>query len=170
MIFKYQQFAETTDEAYSHITPEERDQVKKYANDADQWLTDLSIKQSNLPKSSDPVLLGKDIENKYRELWNQCEPIVNKPKPQPPKEEKNETNNNNQQNTGDANANANANQNANVNAENNNQNNTENNNANANQNQEEQPQATTEETQANQNAQTAQNQKNANKTDAMDVE
>eukprot|EP00484_Ammonia_sp_Unknown_P017864 CAMPEP_0197044192 /NCGR_PEP_ID=MMETSP1384-20130603/20310_1 /TAXON_ID=29189 /ORGANISM="Ammonia sp." /LENGTH=923 /DNA_ID=CAMNT_0042475609 /DNA_START=127 /DNA_END=2898 /DNA_ORIENTATION=- len=90
LIFKYQQWPGTEDEKYVHIGDDKRKEVMKYANDADAWLTNQQIKQDRLKKSEDPVLKVKDIDAKYRELYDQCNPILNIPKPKPPPEPKKE--------------------------------------------------------------------------------
>merc|ERR1712048_1369059 len=66
--------------------------VKKCADDADAWLMQQLIKQDKLKKYENPVLKCKDIDDKYREVYNKCNPIVStpKPKPKPKKEEKKE--------------------------------------------------------------------------------
>merc|ERR1712204_167116 len=66
--------------------------VKKCADDADAWLMNQLIKQDKLKKCENPVLKCKDIDGKYREVYNKCNPIVctPKPKPKPKKEEKKE--------------------------------------------------------------------------------
>jgi len=49
---------------------------------------DKIIQQERVPLYEKPILITKDVDEKYRELLNQCQPIINKPKPEPPKEEK----------------------------------------------------------------------------------
>merc|ERR1719229_575464 len=52
LIFKYQQWPNDSkdDEKYSHITDEKKQQVMKYANDSDAWITNNLIKQDRLKK------------------------------------------------------------------------------------------------------------------------
>merc|ERR1712130_678202 len=90
LVFKYQQWVTTEDEQYAHIKEDQRKIVKKYADDADAWLTQQLIKQDRLKKYENPVLKCKDVDNKYREVYDQCNKIVMTPKPKPPKKEKEE--------------------------------------------------------------------------------
>merc|ERR1712176_1309826 len=92
LVFKYQQWVTTEEEQYAHIDEGQRKVVKKYVDDADAWLTQQLIKQDKLKKYGNPVLKCKDIDDKYREVYNKCNPIVStpKPKPKPKKEEKKE--------------------------------------------------------------------------------
>jgi len=90
LVFKYQQFVGTEEEKYAHIDEGQRKIVKKCADDADAWLTNQMIKQDKLKKCENPVLKCKDIDAKYREVYNKCNPIICTPKPKPKKEEKKE--------------------------------------------------------------------------------
>merc|ERR1712129_183713 len=83
LVFKYQQFVGTEEEKYAHIDESQRKVVKKCADDADAWLMNQLIKQDKLKKCENPVLKCKDIDGKYREVYNQCNPIVCTPKPKP---------------------------------------------------------------------------------------
>eukprot|EP00488_Nonionellina_sp_1-RS-2012_P003224 TRINITY_DN6674_c0_g1_i1.p1 TRINITY_DN6674_c0_g1~~TRINITY_DN6674_c0_g1_i1.p1 ORF type:complete len:118 (-),score=36.22 TRINITY_DN6674_c0_g1_i1:228-581(-) len=83
LIIKYQQWPETTDDKYAHIGEDKRKEVFKYANDADAWLTNLQIKQDRLKKYETPMLKCKDIDNRYRELYEKCNKILTIPKPKP---------------------------------------------------------------------------------------
>merc|ERR1712228_342029 len=87
LVFKYQQWVTTEDEQYAHIAEDQRKIVKKYADDADAWSTQQLIKQDRLKKHENPVLKCKDVDNKYREVYDQCNKIVMTPKPKPPKKE-----------------------------------------------------------------------------------
>eukprot|EP00485_Elphidium_margaritaceum_P014018 CAMPEP_0202731832 /NCGR_PEP_ID=MMETSP1385-20130828/187346_1 /ASSEMBLY_ACC=CAM_ASM_000861 /TAXON_ID=933848 /ORGANISM="Elphidium margaritaceum" /LENGTH=931 /DNA_ID=CAMNT_0049398135 /DNA_START=64 /DNA_END=2859 /DNA_ORIENTATION=- len=95
LIVKYQQWTETTDEKYAHIEDDKRKEIAKAANDMDAWLTHEQIKQDKLAKFEAPTLRVKDIDAKYRELYDKCNPIITTPKPKPPppapKEEDKET-------------------------------------------------------------------------------
>merc|ERR1712154_639393 len=73
---------------YAHIDEGQRKIVKKCVDDADAWLTQQLIKQDRLKKYETPTLKCKDVDNKYREVYDQCTKIVNTPKPKPKKEEK----------------------------------------------------------------------------------
>merc|ERR1712176_1197642 len=92
LVFKYQQWVTNEEEQYAHIKEDQRKIVKKCADDADAWITNQLIKQDRLKKRENPVLKCKDIDDKYREVYNKCNPIVStpKPKPKPKKEEKKE--------------------------------------------------------------------------------
>jgi len=104
LVFKYQQWISTEDEQYAHIGEDQRKIVKKYADDADAWLTQQLIKQDRLKKHENPVLKCKDVDNKYREVYDQCNKIVTTPKPKPPKkEEKKEDDKDKKEETNEAN-------------------------------------------------------------------
>lgn len=90
LIGKYQQWVTSEDEKYAHIGEDKRKEVKKFANDADAWLANLLIQQDRLKKFEAPKLKCKDIDNKYRELYANCDKIVNTPKPKPKVEPKKE--------------------------------------------------------------------------------
>lgn len=127
LIFKYQQWVNTKDEKYSHIDENERNKVKDFADNCDKWLMDKQKQQDKLNKWDNPALLCKEIDHQYRELLNQCNPIISKPKPAPPKkEEKKEEKKDDatktdeqqtQNNENNANAESNANSNTNTNAD-----------------------------------------------------
>lgn len=90
LVFKYQQWPSNEEEKYAHIGEDKRKEVKKYADDADAWLTNQMIKQDRMKKYETPQLKCKDIDSKYRELYDKCNPIITTPKPKPkpkPKEE-----------------------------------------------------------------------------------
>eukprot|EP01084_Bolivina_argentea_P178299 308216_1 len=99
LIIKYQQWPENKEEKYEHIGEDKRKECLKYANDADAWLVNQQIKQDRLRKYETPVLKCKDIDNRYRELYEKCNAIVQIPKPKPktptppPKEEEKEKGN-----------------------------------------------------------------------------
>merc|ERR1712013_952284 len=90
LVGKYQQWVDSEDEKYAHIGADKRKEVKKFADDADAWLANLLIQQDRLKKFEDPKLKCKDVDNKYRELYAQCDKIVNTPKPKPKVEPKKE--------------------------------------------------------------------------------
>merc|ERR1712130_798369 len=90
LVFKYQQWVTTEDEQYAHIKEDQRKIVKKCADDGDAWLMHQLIKQDKMKKYENPVLKCKDVDDKYREVYNKCNPIVMTPKPKPPKKEKEE--------------------------------------------------------------------------------
>jgi len=88
LVAKYQQWVTNEEEKYAHIGVDKRKEVKKFANDADAWLANLLIQQDRLKKYEAPKLKCKDIDNKYRELYGNCDKILNIPKPKPKVEEK----------------------------------------------------------------------------------
>ena len=49
-------FASNRDDAHSHITEEERAKVRDEARAAEDWVYDMSAKQSDTAPSADPVL------------------------------------------------------------------------------------------------------------------
>merc|ERR1712154_585099 len=69
---------------------DKRKECQKFADDADAWLANLLIQQDKLKKFEAPKLKCKDIDNKYRELYANCDKIVNTPKPKPKVEPKKE--------------------------------------------------------------------------------
>jgi len=70
------------------LQKKKKNQVNNYSIKCDEWLMDKIIQQERVPLYEKPILITKDVDEKYRELLNQCQPIINKPKPEPPKEEK----------------------------------------------------------------------------------
>merc|ERR1712154_573944 len=85
LVFKYQQWPQTieNDENFAHIGDDKKKEMIKYASDADAWITNNLIKQDRMKPYETPVLKCKDIDNKYRELYNKCNAIVTIPKPKP---------------------------------------------------------------------------------------
>merc|ERR1719361_3287052 len=115
LVTKYQQWPATQEEQYAHIGEEKRKECQKFADDADAWLANLLIQQDRLKAFEEPKLKCKDIDNKYRELYANCDKIVNIPKPKPKVEPKKEEEKKKEEETtdkekadGDADANADA--------------------------------------------------------------
>jgi len=87
LVNTYQQFVDSTDEKYTHIGPEDRDIVRKAAAEIDVWMVDKMVHQDKLKHHETPVVSCSEIDGKYRELANKCQPVLTKPKPEPPKPE-----------------------------------------------------------------------------------
>lgn len=81
-------FANSSDEAYAHITDEDKNTVRDKAGEAQQWLFDGLDKQGGLSDFVDPTLICADIVAKQTALFKATNPIMVKPKPKPPPEEK----------------------------------------------------------------------------------
>jgi heat shock protein 4 len=83
-------FAAQNTEATAHITPEEKAEVLKKAEETEKWLRDMQDKQAELNLYDDAVLTCQSIHDKSKELQSATRSIINKPKPIPKKEEKKE--------------------------------------------------------------------------------
>ena len=70
------------DEAYAHLTTEDREQVRKVWATASKWLDDKVAEQESKGKTT-LVLSVSEIEQRARTAANECRPILNKPKPAP---------------------------------------------------------------------------------------
>jgi hypothetical protein len=77
----YKAFVNTTEEKYAHISAEKRQTVTDKVNEVEDWLQKMQSKQSELPKTADPVLLTSEIQNRKKSLALACNPIVNTPVP-----------------------------------------------------------------------------------------
>lgn len=77
----------STDDAYSHLTEEERSKVRTACDNASTWLDTQNKAQEKLPSASDPVLTAQMIHEELRKLQLVANPVVNKKKPPPPKKE-----------------------------------------------------------------------------------
>jgi len=73
-----------------HLEADEKEKVVKKANEIDQWLSNMLIKQSKIPLTDEPILTPELIIQREDELSRFCDPIVNKPKPKPPEPKKEE--------------------------------------------------------------------------------
>jgi heat shock protein 4 len=83
-------FAAQNTEATAHITPEEKAEVLKKAEETEKWLRDMQDKQAELNLYDDAVLTCQSIHDKSKELQSATRSTINKPKPIPKKEEKKE--------------------------------------------------------------------------------
>merc|ERR1712129_164379 len=110
LVTKYQQWPATEEEKYAHIGEDKRRECQKFADDADAWLANLLIQQDRLKAFEAPKLKCKDIDNKYRELYANCDKIVNitkpKPKVEPKKKEEEKKEETTEKADGDADADA----------------------------------------------------------------
>jgi len=87
LVNSYQQFADSTEEKYAHIGKEDRDAVRKAATEADEWMLNKMVQQDKIAHYEQPSMMCSEIDSKYRELLNTCQPVITKPKPEPPKPE-----------------------------------------------------------------------------------
>merc|ERR1712023_96475 len=89
-------FASNRDEAYSHITDDDRARVTTEVQGAEDWIYEMLGKQADLPDHADPVLTAAAIQSKRNSLFTVTNPIMTKrkpkpePKPAPPEESKGE--------------------------------------------------------------------------------
>ena len=65
LIFKYQQWAVTTDEKYAHISEDERKKVKDAADKCDNWLMEKLNLQDKLKKHENPAFRNIEIDHQY---------------------------------------------------------------------------------------------------------
>lgn len=80
-------WANSQDEAFDHISDDEKTVVRDEANKATAWLMDFLDKQGSRATYEDPVLTSADIRKRLDEVQSVVKPIMQKPKPKPPKEE-----------------------------------------------------------------------------------
>jgi len=83
LLDKWIQFADTTDERYSHIEADDRNKVKETCEAARQWLKQSLAAQESRQAYEAPTLLVKDIRAKFTEVDQACARLFNKPKPKP---------------------------------------------------------------------------------------
>lgn len=81
LVENYKKLANSTEEAQSHWTDEERETIRESCTKAESWLFDALAKQGDLKNSENPVLTTKSINEKSAEIRSECRPIVTKPKP-----------------------------------------------------------------------------------------
>jgi heat shock protein 4 len=86
---KYQNWVnqEATDEAYAHITDDERQRVQSKCDEISAWMYDMLDQQGALPNHQDAVLTVFDLQAKNKDLIDTCGPVLRKPKPAAPKKE-----------------------------------------------------------------------------------
>lgn len=68
---------------YAHIDEAERNKVVERCATEQQWLDDMSARQLEKPKTSDPILTAAEILRRRDELIYFSQPILSKPKPKP---------------------------------------------------------------------------------------
>ncbi|EJU04335.1 heat shock protein 70 [Dacryopinax primogenitus] len=73
--------AQSEDERFSHITPEDKQKVIEKAAGAQSWLENSLVKISERPKNVDPVITCAEIDKTRDELIYFANPIMTKPKP-----------------------------------------------------------------------------------------
>jgi len=84
MVHHYQQFAETKEEKYAHITAAQRGTITTKCSEVEQWIVHNLTRQDQMPLNVDPILTKKMLIAKAKELDAVCKPIKNTPKPAPP--------------------------------------------------------------------------------------
>lgn len=91
---KYMNWLNTSEgeEAYAHITYDERTKCYDKCDQVSSWMYDMLDKQGALSQSSDPAVTVAQINAKIKELNDTVSPVMHKPKPKPKpkKEEKKE--------------------------------------------------------------------------------
>jgi len=82
---KYMNWLNTSEgeEAYDHITYEERTKCYDKCDQTGSWMYDILDKQGSLAQSADPVVTVAEINAKITELNNVVSPVMHKPKPKP---------------------------------------------------------------------------------------
>ncbi|TKY87727.1 hypothetical protein EX895_003308 [Sporisorium graminicola] len=80
-INKYMEMAQGGDEAYSHISEDDKQKVIEKCATVAKWLDDGLYKQSELPKNADPKILSADMLKKKDEIIYFAHPIMSKAKP-----------------------------------------------------------------------------------------
>lgn len=83
-----QQWASSSDEKYSHITPEDKAKVHSEAQSAHEWLLAALPQVERAPKHENPSLTSSQIKARREALEKLAHPIINKPKPAPKPVEK----------------------------------------------------------------------------------
>lgn len=80
-INKYMEMAQSGDDAYSHISQEDKQKVIEKCATVAKWLDDGLYKQSELPKNADPKILSSDMLKKKDEVIYFCHPMYVSPRP-----------------------------------------------------------------------------------------
>merc|ERR1712137_652389 len=89
-ISNYRLFAQRPDDKFDHIAKEKKDSIVEKCNEFENWLNDMSRKQSQLNDTQDPVLKAMDLKLRSESLQQYADGILSEPKPAPPPEEKKE--------------------------------------------------------------------------------
>jgi len=80
----YLSIINSTDEKYSHLTPEDKSVVQAECALTQTWITEQKAAQDALGTNEDPAVTTSQIQSKGKTLYNVCNPIATKPKPKPP--------------------------------------------------------------------------------------
>ncbi|XP_070960242.1 heat shock 70 kDa protein 4-like isoform X3 [Oncorhynchus clarkii lewisi] len=81
MYMKIVEAYKTKEEQYDHLDQEEINKVDKMVNEAMIWLNSKMNQQSKLSLTVEPAVRVREIQDKTKELYSSCNPIVTKPKP-----------------------------------------------------------------------------------------
>jgi heat shock 70kDa protein 4 len=76
--------ATSGEERFAHIDSKDLQSVAETCANAQKWLEDQSVRQSERPKNQNPVLTSAEIVKKRDEVIYFCTPILSRPKPKPP--------------------------------------------------------------------------------------
>ncbi|ORZ05089.1 heat shock protein 70 family [Absidia repens] len=77
------QEAMSGDDKYSHIPPQEKQDIVDRCDRARRWLDEQLSKQEKVPKCETPILFARDIAKEEEAVVAFATPILNKPKPVP---------------------------------------------------------------------------------------
>ena len=75
--------AMSSDEKYSHIPPQDKQDIVDRCDRARRWLDEQLAKQEKVPKHDTPIVLSRDIAQEESAVVAFATPILNKPKPAP---------------------------------------------------------------------------------------
>uniref|UniRef100_A0A673Y7R9 Heat shock protein 4b n=1 Tax=Salmo trutta TaxID=8032 RepID=A0A673Y7R9_SALTR len=81
MYMKIVEAYKTKEEQYDHLDQEDINKVDKMVNDAMIWMNSKMNQQSKLSLTVEPAVRVREIQDKTKELYSTCNPIVTKPKP-----------------------------------------------------------------------------------------
>jgi len=76
-------FASKYTEEYSHVTEDERDNLRREIRNTEDWMYDMISQQGSLPAHIEPLLTVDAINIKRNALFKVSNPIMTKPKPKP---------------------------------------------------------------------------------------
>ncbi|KAI8139347.1 heat shock protein 70 family [Fennellomyces sp. T-0311] len=82
-IQRYTQEAMSSDDKYSHIPPQEKQDIVDRCDRARRWLDEQLAKQEKVPKHDTPIVLSQNIYQEENAVAAFATPILNKPKPAP---------------------------------------------------------------------------------------
>uniref|UniRef100_A0A4W5LVP8 Heat shock protein 4b n=2 Tax=Hucho hucho TaxID=62062 RepID=A0A4W5LVP8_9TELE len=81
MYMKIVEAYKTKEEQYDHLDQEDINKVDKMVNEAMIWMNSKMNQQSKLSLTVEPAVRVREIQDKTKELYFACNPIVTKPKP-----------------------------------------------------------------------------------------